>query len=267
MSDSEGPWGRAQAEARAQAQAHAQAQAQAHPPAPTGRPIGLYIWLGLMVAAGLGFWAMAAFMPARLGANAWGGALRDFGFLALVSSGLVRVREVKPAIIARNVAIWVGLVGVLALGYAYRGELSDAGQRLRAELLPDHAISTGAHEMVVAQDSDGQYSITGAVNGTPVRFIIDTGASDVVLSPDDARRMGLDLDSLKFSHPYSTANGVGSGADYKAQTVRAGAVQFSNLDVSINRAPMGASLLGMTFLKRLDSFEVKDGKMTLRWRG
>ncbi len=263
MSDSEGPWGRAQAEARAQAQAQAQANP---PPPPVGRPVGLYIWLGLMVAAGLGFWAMATFMPARLGPSGWGSALRTFGLLALVSSGLVRMRALRPAIVARNIAIWIGLVGVLALGYAYRTELAGVGQRLRAELFPDQAIATSAHSMVIAQDADGQFSITGAVNGAPVRFIIDTGASDVVLSPDDARRIGLDLNALKFDHPYSTANGVGSGADYKAQSVRAGAVQFANLDVSINRAPMNASLLGMTFLKRLDSFEVKDGKMTLRWK-
>lgn len=264
MSDNEGPWGRAQAEARAQAQVHTQANPQT--PAPTGRPIGLYIWLGLIVAAGLGFWAMATFIPARLSSSQWGGALRDFGFLALVSSGLVRLRNVRPAIVARNVAIWIALVGVLALGYAYRGELSDAGRRLQAELLPDHAIATSAHEMVIAQDVDGQYSIAGAVNGTPVRFVIDTGASDVVLSPDDARRIGLDLNTLKFDHPYSTANGVGSGADYKAATLRAGAAQFSDVEVSVNHAPMGASLLGMTFLKRLESFEVKGGKMTLRWK-
>ena len=83
--------------------------------------------------------------------------------------------------------------------------------------------------MNIAQDVDGQYSIAGAVNGTPVRFVIDTGASDVVLSPDDARRIGLDLNTLKFDHPYSTANGVGSGADYKAATLRAGAAQFSDV--------------------------------------
>jgi aspartyl protease family protein len=273
MSDSEGPWGRAQAEARAQAQAASQApglspgQSPGPPPPPGARPIGFYVWLGLLAAAGLGFWLMTALMPGRLKGSDWGNAARGLALLTVVSAGLANARTLKPLVAVRYAAIWVGIIGVLALGYAYRAELADAGQRLRAEIMPDQAVATTAHEMVIAQDAEGQYSIAGAVNGVPVRFIIDTGASDVVLTLEDARRIGIDQSSLVFSRPYSTANGVGMGADYKARTLSAGAVQFSNVAVSVNQGPMNTSLLGMTFLKRLESFEVKGGKMTLRWKG
>ena len=260
MAEDQGPWGKAQAEARAQA-------AQVAPAAPPARPIGLYIWLGLLAAAGIGFALMATLMPNRLSPSDWGNAWADFGFLALVSAGLIRLRGTRTSTLARNAAIWLAIIGVLALGYAYRNELTDAGQRLQAEIFPDHAVSAKPHEMVILPDADGQFAIMGSVNGQAIRFVIDTGASRIVLSPDDAAKLGVDVGALKFSHPVATANGAGAGADFKLASLQVGAARFTDVDASINRVPMDGSLLGMTFLKRFESVEVRDGRMFLRWRG
>lgn len=262
MAQDHGPWGKAQAEARAQAQA----QADAQPPEPRGRPIGVYIWLGLLAAAGLGLWALAAYAPDRMGASAWGDAFADFGLLALVSAGLIRLRGVSVGVVARNVSIWVAIVGVASLGYAYRNELSSMADRLTAELRPETAVRTATHEMVILPDAGGQYSIRGAVNGVAVRFVIDTGSSDIVLDPQDAANLGVDVDKLTYHRLFSTANGAGGGADYTIKTLQVGAASFSNVAATINKAPIGESLLGMTFLRRMASVEIKDGKMTLRWR-
>jgi aspartyl protease family protein len=267
MAEDQGPWGRAQAEARAQAQAEAQTQVGA-PPAPQGLPIGLFIWLGLLALAGLGFWAMATLAPNRLGTSAWGDAWADFGMLALVSAGLIRLRGLSAGVIARNATIWVAIVGVICLGYAYRDELSAAGQRLQAQLLPDTAGTTSTpHELVIQADPSGQFAVTGQVNGKPVRFAIDTGSSDIVLDPKDAADLGVDIASLNFHRMFGTANGGGAGADYTLDTLQLGQARFSKLPATINRAPMGVSLLGMSFLRRLDSVEIKGDHMTLRWTG
>jgi aspartyl protease family protein len=105
------------------------------------------------------------------------------------------------------------------------------------------------------------------VNGAPVRFIIDTGASDIVLSPSDARRAGVDMASLDFARGYETANGAGRGARVVLKSLQVGQVHAADVEASVNAAPMRASLLGMAFLKRFESIEVRGGRLVLRWRG
>jgi aspartyl protease family protein len=262
MAEDHGPWGKAQAEAKAQAQA----QADVRPQEPQGRPIGVYIWLGLLAAAGLGLWALAAFAPDRMGASAWGDAFADFGLLALVSAGLIRLRGLSVGVVARNVSIWVAIIGVASLGYAYRNEVTAMAGRLTQELQPETAVRSAPREMVILPDAGGQYSIRGAVNGVAVRFVIDTGSSGVVLDPQDAANLGVDVNALTYHRLFSTANGQGGGADYVIKTLQVGAVSFANVPATINKAPIGESLLGMSFLNRLASVEIKDNKMTLRWK-
>jgi aspartyl protease family protein len=98
-----------------------------------------------------------------------------------------------------------------------------------------------------------------------VRFLVDTGASDIVLSPGDARRAGIEPESLKYDRPYATANGVGYGASVTLDRLEIGAISLSNVRVSVQQAEMGTSLLGMTFLRRLKSYAVQDRKLVLRW--
>jgi aspartyl protease family protein len=107
----------------------------------------------------------------------------------------------------------------------------------------------------------------GEVDGAPVRFVVDTGASDIVLSPQDAARAGLLPPSTKYSRPSETANGVGYGAPMDVRSLEVGPIRLANVRVFVNQAPMSASLLGMTFLDRLDSFEVRGDQLFLRGRG
>ena len=196
------------------------------PTPPPRRRFGLYLWLGLLAAAGLAFWLLTRLFPGQLSGMDSADALRLFGLLALVSSGLVYARGVNVGQAIRHGAIWVGLVGALAIGYAYRGEIVEVGSRVRGELIPAYAVKSGPHEMVLLQGEGGGFYVMGAVNGTPVRFAIDTGASDIVLSPEDARRVGVDVASLDFARSYETANGVGRGARFVADRLEVGAVRL-----------------------------------------
>lgn len=252
MAEFEGPWGGP--------------RPPAEPPPRRRPPTGLLIWVGLMALAVGAFALLAWRFPGQLAQGDGYDALRIFGMLALVSSGLVYARRVNVGQTARHIAVWGAVVGALAVGYAYRGEIVEAARRVRAELIPGQAARTGAHEMVIAQSADG-FAILGAVNGAPVRFIIDTGASDIVLSPDDARRAGVDMASLDFARGYETANGAGRGARVVLKSLQVGQVHAADVEASVNAAPMRASLLGMAFLKRFESIEVRGGRLVLRWRG
>ncbi|MGH6945447.1 MAG: retropepsin-like aspartic protease family protein [Geminicoccaceae bacterium] len=123
----------------------------------------------------------------------------------------------------------------------------------------------GDLEMVIRAGPNGHFVLEAEVNGAPIRFLVDTGASDVVLSPADARRLGFDPQSLRYTLQYRTANGTVRGAPVTLRDLRAGALQLYDLDASVVDTPLAVSLLGMSFLRQLGSYQVADGRLILRW--
>ena len=83
---------------------------------------------------------------------------------------------------------------------------------------------------------------------------------------EDARRLGVDIDALTFDHAAETANGVGYAAPFVADSLAVGSIRFDKVPMAINQTPMRNSLLGMSFLKRLDSFQVSGRKLYLKSR-
>jgi clan AA aspartic protease (TIGR02281 family) len=120
-------------------------------------------------------------------------------------------------------------------------------------------------EYVVEAGPGGHYLVEAMVNGAPVDFLVDTGASDIVLTLEDAERLGLQPETLRFTQRFATANGEVRGAPVVLREIRIG--QFSLFDVpaSVNEAPLRMSLLGMSFLAQLNGYEVEDGRLILRW--
>ena len=161
------------------------------------------------------------------------------GYRGLRASGGLR----ELGSLAKSAIAWIAIAVVLVLGYSYRSELG----RLKDRLMGGH------------------FSIDARVNGRPVRFLIDTGATDIVLSPADAKRVGFDLRRLHYTRAYRTANGVVSGAPVILNDLSVGPLRFTRLAASVNGAPMRGSLLGISFLNRFKSYEVKDNTLTLRY--
>ena len=159
--------------------------------------------------------------------------------------------------------IWISLGGVLVLSYGFRHEVSMIADRFVAALLPHKgqvidgavAISAGRH---------GHFVLEADVDGQDVRFLVDTGASDVVLSPTDARRLGFDLTKLRFTKTYLTANGIVKGASVRLGRVAIGPIIVTDVRASVNGVAMKRSLLGMSFLGRLSGYEVSGGRLVLK---
>jgi aspartyl protease family protein len=235
------------------------------PPRPPPRRGGLWLLLVLGVA-GLVAALFKAFPEAVQKPEDWANLAWALGLVVLVGAGLFRLGRGAMARHLRSVAIWLAAIAVLALGYAYRDLVQEAPQRLRLAFGAGYPIQTATHEVVVPQDDRGAFVLNAQVNGQPVRFIVDTGATDTVLSPEAARRLGVDVDRLDFGQSAETANGMGYGAAYTAQKLAVGPIVFDNFPMVINQAPMSSSLLGLTFLNRLDSFEIRDRKLILKWR-
>jgi aspartyl protease family protein len=233
------------------------------PPARRPSRSGLFLWLGVLGAAGVMLVVLGHYFPTD-GAFSDPYLIRTIGFLALASSSLLFIRKVNMKQTARNALMWLGVGFVLVLGFSYQEELKIAALRIRSDLMPEYPVETTAHEMVISESDGGGFRVYGKVNETTVKFLIDTGASDIVLSPADARRLGFDFGSLKFDHPYESANGIGHGATVEVEKLSVGNIELANVRVSINGAEMSSSLLGMAFLKRLKSFNVSGRTLILR---
>lgn len=248
MSQSQGPWSQPEP-----------------PPRPrTTSPARTLAWIAAILAIGGAVYLLANSFPGQ-DRQDWFNVAWGLTLLAAIAARILTAGPINWSQKARHVAIWLGLVLVIALGFTYRADLLGIGQRMRGELVPSSAQSIGARELVVT-GGEGGFVVMGDVNGQPVRFVVDTGASDTVLSPADAHRAGLDNPNLVFDHLAETANGTGRGARVTAASLSVGSIGFSDVPVLINQAPMSSSLLGMTFLRRLESFEVRDGRLYLRAR-
>ncbi len=237
------------------------------PPAPQPRRLrvrpGAWVWLALIAGASALVLALTILVPGQTpGAQDNFEVLRLVGLAALVSSGLLTLRRIDLGKAARGAVAWAAILIVLVLGYADRADLADMGEKLRAALFPAFAVTRSPHEMVVGRSEGGAFFVMAQVNGAPVRFLIDTGASEIVLSPADAARAHVNANGT--AEPSETANGVGYGALATVDSLAVGPIRMNNVPVAVNRAPMSASLLGMSFLKRLDTFEVRGDQMILK---
>ena len=192
--------------------------------------------------------------------------VHGIALLALVSSGFLYARRIKLGEVARNISIWVGVAAVLVLGYSFRDDFSAIGQRLKAELLPAQGTVRPGGVIELIRTNNGHFEATMLANGHKIRFLVDTGATGIVLSPADAERIGIDQTKLTYDQAFSTANGRGWGARYRLKTLSLGPILFQDVGVSVNQAAMSNSLLGMSFLNRLSSFEIEGAKMTMRYQ-
>jgi clan AA aspartic protease (TIGR02281 family) len=125
--------------------------------------------------------------------------------------------------------------------------------------------STGDLEQIIEAGPHGHFLLKAVVNGVPINFMVDTGASHVVLTIPDARRIGFTANDLEFTQEFESANGTVRAAPVKLRELRIGQFSLYGLEASVNGGPLPISLLGMSFLQRLHSYEVADGRLILRW--
>lgn len=107
----------------------------------------------------------------------------------------------------------------------------------------------------IAKAGDGHYWADGQINGATVHFLVDTGASSVALTPADARHLGIDTSELTYNYRVVTASGEARGASVKLANVTVAGARVDNVDALVIDKGLDTSLLGMTYLGRLTSFQ------------
>lgn len=116
-------------------------------------------------------------------------------------------------------------------------------------------------------DRSGQFTVDAVVNGAKVRFLVDTGAYMVVLTPEDARAAGLTPATLRYSETLNTAHGTARGANATLREIRLDQLTVDEVPAVVveEEGSLSISLLGMSFLKRLNGYSIRDGVLTIEW--
>lgn len=169
----------------------------------------------------------------------------------------------------RQAGIWLLIILMLVAGYLYRFDLQDFGNRLTAGLIPGRAIlktsASGEQIMVIHKGVSGHFEADVSIDGTPLRMLVDTGASSVVLSYEDAMRLGINPDNLVFSIDVSTANGRALAAPVTLREVAIGPILRGTIRGMVTeQGRLDQSLLGMSFLETLGSIEIARDELRLK---
>ena len=225
------------------------------------------VWILLIGCAGIAalVWFLADMFPGSLDSDVdQANLVRAFGLMVLIGAGLMLSPRLnlKGALKAGFVWVMIGLV--LVVGYTLKDDFAAIGSRLMGALVPSMAVESGAGEITLNRRNDGHFHVSATVNGELVQFLVDTGASFVTLSRDDAERAGLHPDTLSYSQRFNTANGTAFGAAVRIDRLEIGGITVTDVRAAVMERSLGTSLLGMSFLDRLSSFSIEGDTLTLR---
>lgn len=163
----------------------------------------------------------------------------------------------------RTLAVWIVISGAVIVVFNERDWFITAPAPAHQEA--PAAARPPSNELIYRREKDGHFYVDADVSGTRVRFLVDTGATVVVLSPADARALGLNIGDRDFSGRATTANGVTRVAPVTLRTITLDQLTLFDVPGIVVEQDMPVSLLGMSFLRRLDSYETRDDQLVLRW--
>lgn len=179
--------------------------------------------------------------------------------------------RVRPFQAVKHLLVWAFIAFLLVGAYSYRHELSSFAYRVAGELAPPgHSLSVdtereGERAIRVRRRPDGHFSVRGSINGRPMTLLVDTGASSVVLRHADAEQAGIDTDRLKYNIAVNTANGTTYAAPVRLRSISIGPISVTDVDALVARpGSVNENLLGISFLRRLRSYEFSKDFLTLR---
>ncbi len=200
-----------------------------------------------------------------------------FGYVALlvalavyVGGGMLGTYRGRVGAMVRDAVTWLALGLGLVTIYAYREDLMPIAARVVGELMPGSAMTVeqsagGLTEVRIRKRLDGHFTAKVRVNGKPVSMIVDTGATSIVLTPEDAAKAGIDTKALTYKVPVLTANGQAMAARVRLNKVAIGPLDRDKVDALVAQpGALSQSLLGMSFLSRLRSYEFSGDFLTLR---
>jgi aspartyl protease family protein len=207
---------------------------------------------------------------ANLDTNTFGYLAFATALLVFLSGGVISRYGGQVGAMVRDLVTWAALGLALVALYSYRDDLLPIVGRLAGEIIPGSAMvveesPNGPAEVRIRKRLDGHFTAKVEVNGKSVSMIVDTGASTIVLRPEDAAKAGIDVSRLSFTVPVLTANGRTVAARVRLESVALGPLARQQVEALVAEPhALTQSLLGMSFLSRLRSYEFSGDFLTLR---
>lgn len=235
------------------------------------RPAGVgfrRLFWGLLVGLGLGMLILVARIDTArmvgLGPDDFGALVIRVSLLVFLGGSVLLLFRHRLSAALEAAMFWGLIALLLAAGYTYRHDLREVADRVLAEMIPGRAAVRG-HVVEIARSRPGDFQVAAQINGARVSTVLDTGASAVVLTYEAAKAAGLPLEVLAYTVGVDTANGRAKAAPVTLDRLAIGSIVERAVPALI--APPGqlkVSLLGMSFLNRLESWEVRGDKLLLR---
>jgi len=176
-------------------------------------------------------------------------------FLAAIGGSYLVSHKDNIGKTAQQAAIWglifLGVIGAYGLWEDIKNDVTG------------RQTYVGSDRVEVPRQMDGHYYLTLMINDVPVDFVVDTGATQVVLTQGDARRIGLNPDTLDYYGSASTANGLVSTAPVWLDTVVMGDIVDTQVPAVVNDGEMDGSLLGMSYLGLYERIEITGNRLVL----
>lgn len=152
----------------------------------------------------------------------------------------------------------IAVIGFSTAAFATAAVIKlDRARRVEAQPPPVAATQ-------IPRAKDGHYWVVGEVGDRRIRFLVDTGATTVSLTPEDARALGVDPDRLAYRYEVSTADGHARAAKVRLTSLSVGGATLRDVDAVVIEKGLPTSLLGMTYLGRLSSFEAGPRGLVLK---
>jgi aspartyl protease family protein len=158
---------------------------------------------------------------------------------------------------------WLGIFCVIFLGYVYQNTLSDVLATLKNHLMPYAGKENSDGSVSFIRDQNGHFQIEALVEGKPIRFMVDTGATRTTLTVEDAESLGINTQNLSYDQLTHTANGSVYVAKIRLSDIKIGPIVVLAVRASVIKNMDGCSLLGMSFLEKIKGYKVEEDRLTL----
>lgn len=165
----------------------------------------------------------------------------------------------------KNILLWALIFIILIIAYAFRFELETLKARVFAVLIPSYSWTNNQGQLVIARSRDGHFYLNAITNKEEIKFLVDTGASDIALTKEAAIKLGINLKKLQYTKKYYTANGISYSAPVRIKQLTIGKKTFYNLEAHVTSGGLDISLLGMSLIEDFSNFKITKDMLILSY--
>ena len=190
--------------------------------------------------------------------------VRSILVLMLIIASFIGAKRYKNSPFLKYSLYWVAIFIFFGVIYTFKNAAFEVKEKMAAELIPGYAVGSGG-QMVVKKADNGHFYLYLNLNGKTVRFMVDTGATNVSISKNLAQEIGINTEDLKFIYTAYTANGVIRTANAIVREIELGDFKLNNFTVSVSDYDETIPLLGMSFLNKFKSYEFRGDSLYLKY--